>query len=212
MRKPFRTPLGDAPVASDLVERLERAAPQAVTREDYCHKVEHSIEFQVVFLQHLLGARVRILPVLVGQFAKSLLEGDRPEDDPAVRSFFEALAELHAREGRRLFWVLGIDMAHIGRRYGDRFAARADEGRMLEVAELDRGRLERVEQGDAAGFWELVQRNRDELRWCGAAPLYTFLRAVAPGGARLLRYEQWNIDPTSVVSFAGLGFYEAPLK
>ncbi len=211
-RKPFRTPLGDAPVAAELVERLARAAPGAVTQEDYCHSVEHSIEFQVVFLQHVLGANVRILPILVGPFAQSLLEGGSPEDTPAVRGFFEALADLRAREARRLFWVLGVDMAHIGRRYGDSFAASADLGRMQEVAERDRARIERVTAGDAGGFWELVRRNKDELRWCGASPLYTFLRAVAPGSGRLLRYEQWNIDAASVVSFAGLGFYEASAR
>lgn len=209
-RKPFRTPLGDVSVDVPLVEQLERAAPEAVRLEDYCHRVEHSIEFQVVFLQHLLGPDVRILPILVGAFAKSLLAGGAPEDEPALQRFFEALSELQAREGQRLFWVLGVDMAHIGRRYGDRFAARADEGRMQEVAERDKARIERMTAGDAAGFWALVQENRDELRWCGAAPLYTFLRAVAPARASLLRYEQWNIDPTSVVSFAGLGFYGAP--
>jgi len=211
-RKPFRTPLGDAPVDAALVERLEEAAPEAVTREDYCHSVEHSIEFQVVFLQHVLGPEVRIVPILIGSFAKSLVEGGAPEDDPAVRRFFEALSEVHAREGKRLFWVLGIDMAHIGRRYGDRFDARADLGPMQAVAEQDRERIERVAAGDAAGFWGLVQRNRDELRWCGASPLYTFLRAVAPAGARLLRYEQWNIDPASVVSFAGMEFYGTPAR
>jgi len=211
-RKPFRTPLGEVSVDAALVERLERAAPDAVTLEDYCHRVEHSIEFQVVFLQHLLGPRLTILPILVGPFAKSLLEGGLPEDAEPLRRFLDALGELHAREGRRLFWVLGVDMAHIGRRYGDAFAAKADEGRMQEIAEQDRRRLERVAEGDAHGFWELVQRNRDELRWCGAAPLYAFLRAVRPPRAQLLRYEQWNIDPASVVSFAGLGFYGAPAR
>jgi hypothetical protein len=63
-----------------------------------------------------------------------------------------------------------------------------------------------VAAGDGDGFWELVQRHRDELRWCGASPLYTFLRAVAPASGRLLRYEQWNIDEASVVSFAALSF------
>lgn len=210
-RKPFRTPLGDVAVDAALVDRLERAAPDAVTLEDYCHRVEHSIEFQVVFLQHLLGADVRILPILVGAFAKSLLEGGAPEDEPRLCRFFDALGELHAREAGRLFWVLGVDMAHIGRRYGDRFAARADEGKMQEVAAQDNARIARMAEGDAAGFWSLVQENHDELRWCGAAPLYTFLRAVAPKRGKLLRYEQWNIDPTSVVSFAGLGFYGAPV-
>ena len=59
---------------------------------------------------------------------------------------------------------------------------------------------------DADGFWELLRENGDDLRWCGASPLYTFLRAVPGLRSELLRYEQWNIDEHSVVSFAGLAF------
>src|SRR5262249_10649785 len=158
------------------------------TMEDYCHKTEHAIEFQVVFLQQLLGAEVRIVPVLVGAFARSLIEGGPPEADPGVAAFLDALGELHARQGRRLLWVLGVDMAHIGRRYGDAFDATAERGRMTDVARADAERIERVTRGDADGFWELVQKNRDALRWCGASPLYTFLRAVQPKAGTLLRY------------------------
>ena len=46
----------------------------------------------------------------------------------------------------------------------------------------------------------------DALRWCGTAPLYAFLRVVRPRRGELLRYEQWNIDEQSVVSFAALAF------
>ena len=99
-------------------------------------------------------------------------------------------------------------MAHIGRRYGDAFAARADEGGCSRWRERDRARVERIQAGDAAGFWALVQESGDELRWCGASPLYTFLRAAAPGRGQLRRYEQWNIDEASVVSFAALSFHD----
>jgi hypothetical protein len=61
-------------------------------------------------------------------------------------------------------------------------------------------------EGDADGFWRLVQENGDDLRWCGASPIYVFLRAAAPAGGELLSYEQWNIDGESVVSFAGMTF------
>ena len=60
--------------------------------------------------------------------------------------------------------------------------------------------------GDADGVWEQVRENEDDLKWCGAAPLYAFLEATAPRRDPLLRYEQWNIDPASVVSFAALAF------
>ena len=78
---------------------------------------------------------------------------------------------------------------------------------MADVAEQDRRRLELVCAGDSQGFLELVKARRDELNWCGYSTLYTFMRAVAKVRGRLLRYEQWNIDPQSVVSFASLEFY-----
>jgi AmmeMemoRadiSam system protein B len=168
--------------------------------------VEHSIEFQVVFLQHLIGPEIRVLPILCGPYARSLHEGGAPEADERVRAFLGALSEVAAREGERLFWVLGIDMAHMGRRYGDRFPALANRGEMINTAARDRHRIERVLAGDADGFWSLVQENRDDLKWCGSSPLYTFLKAVPDARGSLRRYEQWNIDPQSVVTFAGLSF------
>jgi hypothetical protein len=126
-----------------------------------------------------------------------------------VRRFLDALGELGARDAGRLFWVLGIDMAHMGRRYGDSFTARADQGAMLETTARDRGRIDRVSAGDAEGFWNLVQENQDDLKWCGSSPLYTFLKAVPQARGQLLRYEQWNIDEQSVVSFGGMAFTQA---
>jgi AmmeMemoRadiSam system protein B len=205
-RKPFATPLGVAQTEVALAERLAQEAGPAAKMEDYCHAVEHSIEFQVVFLQHLYGAGIRILPILCGAFARGILEGGRPEQDDNLRRFFDALGALAAREGERLFWVLGVDMAHMGRRYGDSFEARAGEGQMSMVAELDRQRIERLAAGDAEGFWSAVQKNRDPLKWCGAAPFYTFLKAVPQARGELLHYQQWNIDEESVVTFGAMAF------
>ena len=174
--------------------------------EDYCHAVEHSIEFQVLFLQHLYGPDIRILPILCGSFASSIQNGGLPEDNESVRRFLDRLGEIAAREGDRLAWVLGIDMAHMGPRYGDDFVATAGTGEMEDVARRDHARIDRVLASDAQGFWEQVQERQDDLKWCGSSPLYTFLRAV-PGARGALRgYEQWNIDQSSVVSFAALSF------
>lgn len=205
-RKPFVTPFGETPVDLALTDELARLAGGAVEMEDYCHSVEHSIEFQVLFLQHVFGPDIRILPVLCGSFAHSIFEGGMPEDDENVRRFLGALGEMSAREGERLFWVLGIDMAHMGRRYGDAFAAEAEQGEMLQVGGRDRERIACIASGDAPGFWDRVQRNHDDLKWCGSSPLYTFLKAAPRGRGSLLRYEQWNIDEQSVVSFAGMAF------
>ena len=205
-RKPFATPLGEATTAVELVDEMSRLAAGAVEMEDYCHSVEHSIEFQVLFLQHLFGGDVRILPVLCGSYIRSLMEGGLPDDDAGVPAFLEALREMAARKGNELFWVLGIDLAHLGPRYGDSFTAVAERGEMLSVADRDRARLDRVASGDAEGFWELVRQDHDPLRWCGASALYTLLRTLPEARAEVLRYDQWNIDERSVVTFSALAF------
>jgi AmmeMemoRadiSam system protein B len=205
-RKPFVTPFGEAITETTLVDELARAAPGSTRMEDYCHAVEHSIEFQVLFLQYVYGPNIRILPILCGSFANSIYKGGKPEANEDVKRFLDALGNISAREGDSLFWVLGVDMAHMGRRYGDSMIARADEGEMATVAERDRMRIERLSASDADGFWGLVQENRDDLKWCGSSPIYTFLKVMPQARGTLRRYQQWNIDEESVVSFAAIGF------
>ena len=75
----------------------------------------------------------------------------------------------------------------MGLRFGDKFAARANLDEMNTVKE-----------------------NQDDLKWCGSSPIYTFLKAVPQARGTLHRYEQWNIDENSVVSFAGISFAPGP--
>jgi len=215
--KPFVTPLGTLRVDDEMVSWLEQHGAGAVNSEDYCYAIEHSIEFQCVFLQYALGSQLKIVPILCGPL------GESPPDESAdlkvsatsagrglgTEGFLGALAELAEKHKDRLFWVLGIDMTHLGRRYGSSFSALANQGRMAEVARQDRRRLDLVCAGDSRGFLDLVTTGGDELNWCGYSTLYTFLRAVGKVRGRVLRYEQWNIDPQSVVSFASLEFVAA---
>ena len=206
-RKPFATPFGVTTVDTARVDALAAEGGPAVVAEDYCHAVEHSIEFQVVFLQHLYGAGVRILPILCGPLGTGAGRPS-PRDDAEVQRFLTTLSTVCA-PADELVWILGIDMAHIGQRYGDGTAVVADEGPMRDVAARDRARCERMAAGDPDSFWELVEADGegDPLHWCGSSPAYAFLEAARPGRGALRHYEQWNIDPASVVSFAGMAFY-----
>jgi AmmeMemoRadiSam system protein B len=205
-RKNYVTPFGAARTETAWVDWLERRAPAAIEMEDYCHSVEHSIEFQIVFLQSIFGPDIRVLPVLCGSFGMTMGHHEKPESDDAIHAFLDSFAELAEREKGRACFVLGVDMAHIGRRYGDSLTARAGTGHMTDVALRDRARIGRLCDGDTDGFWDLVRQNGDDLRWCGSAPLYTFLRAARPTSGALRRYQQWNIDEQSVVSFAAMSF------
>ncbi len=205
-RKPFATPLGNLEVDVPLVNWLEERASGSIVTEDYCHSIEHSIEFQAVFLRHLLGSNIKILPILCGPIARSFETGEAPERDDSLHRFFDALGELADRNRDRLFWLLGIDLSHIGPRYGDRSPVEAFEGEMSSIENDDRECLARIEESDASGFFEMMLEKQDRLKWCGFSPLYTWLKAVPEARAKLVKYDQWNIDQSSVVSFAALEF------
>jgi MEMO1 family protein len=205
--KDFVTPFGRTATDRALVRELAQAAPAAVVEEDFTHSTEHSIEFQVAFLQHVVAANVKIVPILCGSFSKSLYEGGLPDDQEPVRRFTGALGEMAARLGEQAIFVLGVDMAHMGRRYQDPFEAVAGQGEMQAVEARDRARIERIAASDRQGFWELVREREDDLKWCGSPPFYTLLAAVPGLSVELRSYEQWNIDEQSIVSFAGMTFH-----
>ena len=102
---------------------------------------------------------------------------------------------------------MSVDMAHMGKRYDDDFAAQAFQGKMAEVEEIDRARIAMLEGGDAGAFWSDVAARDADLKWCGSSTLYTFAQVYPEARARLLSYQQWNIDDESVVSFGTLGFH-----
>lgn len=201
-RKPYATPFGELAVDTDAVDRLSAAAPEATVVEDYCHSVEHSIEFQCLFTRYRARRPPRIVPILCGPIWSGIEAGGAEK----VERFFDAMEEWAQKRGKELFWVLGIDLAHMGQRYGDDLEAAAHQGEMITVGGEDRLRLDAALAGDAELLRQRVQPEQDPLKWCGYAPLYTFLRVQPEARGALLRYQQWNIDPQSVVSFAALRF------
>jgi AmmeMemoRadiSam system protein B len=85
---------------------------------------------------------------------------------------------------------------------------------MLGVKEDDHERLKQICAGDSEEFFELVRPQQDRLKWCGFSPLYTFMGAMRNAQniqGEVLRYDQWNIDEQSVVSFAAMEFASKPV-
>lgn len=204
-RKDYESPLGAAPVDRDFVEALAARARQDCFGSELAHRVEHSIEFQAVFLRYLYAGRreIRIVPVLASFAHEAMARGTGPGDDPRVQSFLDALAETIAASRRRVVLIAGADLAHVGPRFGDPAPVSAVE--LTRIADEDRAMLEPVAAGDAQAFFESVARDGDRRRICGLSPIYTLLRAL--GGARgcVKQYDQWP-DPSGVVSFASVVF------
>ena len=116
-----------------------------VEMEDYCHSFEHTVELQVIFLQHMLGPGREDPAGAVRPFAHSIYEGGNPEDDDKVKRVLRGARRTARSRGRPA--VLGA-----GRGYGAHGRALsaigsqavAGEGRMQEVSARDERRIERI--------------------------------------------------------------------
>ncbi len=204
-RKGYASPLGPAPVAQDFVEALAARARQDCFGAEIAHRSEHSIEFQAVFLRYLYAGRreVEIVPVLTSFAHEALARGQRPDEDPRIPRFLDALAETIAASGRRVAFIAGADLAHVGPRFGD--PEPVSRGELERIGREDREMLGAVEAGDAEAFFESVARDDDRRRICGLSPIYMLLRTLGGRRGTLRQYGQWP-DPQGVVTFASLVF------
>ncbi len=203
--KPYDTPLGPAAVDRDFYEALARRAGQDLLASEPAHRAEHSIEFQAVMLQSLLGGRrpFTILPVLASYLNEAVWAGTEPEADPRVPRFLDALRETVAASSRRVCLVAGVDLAHVGPRFGD--PDPNTEASLAIVEREDRAMLESVVAGDARGFFAQVAADRDARRICGLSPIYSMLRILPEAPGRLIEYRQWP-DPEGAVTFCAVSF------
>lgn len=200
--KAFRTPLGVTETDREAVEELRASLPYDPLEESLLHRREHTIEFQLLFLQ-LLWQGFRILPILCRSFAP-YLEGGDPEGDEEFKAFITALRRIIIK--RKAMVVISADLAHVGPQFGD--PMRLEQGDMIQVGSKDREMLSLVERGDAKGFFDYVRAERDSRRICGLPPIYVGLRVLEPVRGVLVDYRQW-VDPQGfgAVTFASLLLY-----
>jgi AmmeMemoRadiSam system protein B len=203
--KPYDTPLGPVPVDREFYEALAGRAGQDLLASEPAHRREHSIEFQTVMLQRLLGRRrpFTILPILASYLHEAVWRRGRPEADARVPRFVDALRDTIASSSRRVCLIAGVDLAHVGPRFGDAAPNTTDSLAAVEAA--DRRMLESVVAADAGGFFASVAADGDARRICGLSPIYTLLRLLPGSPGRLLRYTQWP-DPEGAVTFCAVSY------
>lgn len=206
-RKGYDTPAGVMDVDEAAVDALAAASDFDPWYDRLNHKREHSLEFQAVFLRHVLGERpARIVPILAG-LGEHQMRGTQPGSDAKVARFLDAVRALVCDRPGKVIVVAGADLAHVGPRFGD--SAPFDEAERQRLEATDRASLERAVRRTSADFWTHVASDLDTRRVCGLAPIFSLIE-VLPTEARgeVLHYEQTiDGDDGSIVSHAAVGFY-----
>jgi len=224
--KSFRTPLGVVETCQETAQALRDACPFDLMEDEYLHKFEHSLEFPILFLQHLYGESpvqngpnghphrqphpFKILPILVGSFHGYIAENEIPSESETMRSFIAALQKALAASGKRVCFVVGADLSHMGKKFGDEEGL--TDSQLDSTRHLDAEMLGHVEAMRTEDFFRHLQATQDAQKVCGLPPLYTMMAALSPAcSGKVLKYDLHPEPQTdSFVSFASLVFYDTP--
>jgi len=213
--KDFATPLGMVETDKEFVATLQEKCDEDLFADEYLHRGEHSLEFQVLFLKYTAQRRAelagqpekpfKIVPILVTSFHSMMINRTPPEETSSVGTFLCALRELADNETRRVCFVAGVDLAHVGQQFGDRDPITDDFLKWVEGE--DRLLVDRLAARDAPGFLNEVAKDQDRRRICGFSPLYSLIHLLNGSQGNNLHYGQAITPETgSAVTFTSMIF------
>ncbi len=164
----FATPLGDVPVAMEIVTALSDTGHYVV--DDRAHGPEHAVEIQLPFLQRALPD-TPIVPILVPPLDASLRRAVARALDPW-------------RDARHLF-VISTDLTHYGREFG---YVPFDRDVPTRLEQLDTGALLRILAHDADGLRRYGEDTGITMCGLEAAAVVLDVDEPRPHHAELLEY------------------------
>jgi hypothetical protein len=178
----WRTPFGDVEIDGETANQIVHES-RIVDVDDSAHRLEHSIEVQLPFLQYLYGSEFKIVPICFLM-----------QDLSSAREVGQAVAKVLA--GKNAVIIASSDMTHY-------------EPQKI-AAEKDRSALEAVEAMDEKKFYSTVEAHR--ISACGYGPIVALITAAKILGAKeakLLCYKTSGDvigDYSSVVGYAAVCF------
>ena len=210
--KDYATPFGEAPTDRRLIGEWSRRAGRDVTDQQWVHRTEHSVEFPLLFLQYIQARTdlppYQVVPVLLGGVDHYLRAGRDPLQADEVKRELAALRAAVAAGGKRACYLLSVDLAHIGPKFGDR--ERIDDAGAAACEQKDRHLLGFAERFDAPGLTRTLHedrncRNVDAVS--GLFSLYPLLAGAECRGSLLSYGQNRQPDTGSLVSYASMAFY-----
>jgi AmmeMemoRadiSam system protein B len=202
--KDFETPLGLVRADRAVLAKIRDQFPM-VFEEDRCHQAEHAIEFQLPFLQHLVGAKqpITIVPILCSFSALSLAEQSVRR---SVEAFLGGLRGILTECKRDYCVVAAGDLAHLGMRYGDKEPP--TDFSFHRCMQQDLEMLKPVEERKADEFASYIMKESDQRRISGFAVIYSLLRLIDAESGQVLRYDRGITDQyNSTVTYASMAFF-----
>jgi len=204
--KDFVTPLGTVKADRAVLANFRAHGGERFFAEDRSHQQEHSLEFQLPFLQRVLGDAFTIVPVLCTFPPFLVTDPQYAEQRAVIEQCLAALEGAIKASGRSACVVASAELAHIGMRYGDSKAP--TDFAFHRCMQIDLAMLKHVEEAKPQAFAESIVNERDERRISGFAAIYSLLRLVPGATGEVLRYDRGVTDQfNSTVTYAAMAFF-----
>jgi MEMO1 family protein len=182
----WKTPLGEALVDKEMINKLLVSSNIFKVSRD-AHRLEHSIEVQLPFIQVVTGGDFVFTPIsLMGS-----------TDIELYRSTGYAIAQAIQESGDDVLIIASTDFTH----YEPLAYAR----------EMDAKAIEAIEEMNTQKLLETVYEN--DISMCGYGPVATMLFATLELGAakaELINYStsaDFSMDESSVVGYGSMAIY-----
>jgi len=200
--KDFETPLGLVKTDKTFVRKLKEADDKVVAPHDIDHRNEHSIEFQLIFLQHLFGSDFTLIPMLCGTMNNALASFSCASEIPGVNGILSELRKYVEERGSDTLVVAGVDFSHIGPKFGHSYHA---SGLISEAKDHDTRLIDAICRGDTVELWAEAKRVENRYNVCGFSSIACLLEIFPGSVGNCLAYDFWEEEETqSAVSYAAI--------
>jgi len=187
--KDFQTPLGTTRTDRAFLAALADRCGADLCEYELDHLHEHSVELQVLMLQHVLGADAfEIVPLLCPDPCAPC--GTAPPDGRGVdlRVLARVLRDLLTDDPVPTVIIAAADLSHVGRPFGD--DRDLNEAWLDEVAHSDQAALQAILDGNHDEFVRLLANDQNSTHICSAGSIFTLAAALPDTRRELLRYHQ----------------------
>lgn len=215
--KGFASPLGacaaDAELIAAVRAELGDADAEKLFANRYDHEREHSIELQMPWVQHCLGADdagnyPKVFAALIHDPAANAGEsydGNGLGFEPFVTALKAALEKV----GGTTLIVSSADLSHVGPAFGDQQSLAGEEPEAAAMrqrtADHDREMLGMVVEKRMDDLIGAMAWQQNPTRWCSVGNMAAAMRVAEPNEVELLNYAAaMDQQGTTMVSSAAL--------
>ncbi len=215
--KGYESPLGTCEVDGELIAALKKhlgaADAEKLFANRFDHEREHSIELQIPWIQHCLGAGddgklCKVFGVLIHDPTVNngeSYDGKGLAIDPFITAMKAALAEL---PGKTLV-VSSADLSHVGPAFGDQASLAGDSQEAQDsrnkVFAHDRDMLQLIADRKPDELIAAMSWQQNPTRWCSIGNIVAALKVVEPTSVDVYNFAaSMDEQGTTLVSNVGL--------